>query len=261
MPATHDPGNVENAAKCFIPLENNPDVFTHLVQDLGASSALGFYDVYSIDEPSLLAMIPHPAYALIFITPAEVYHKRKRTDFPLGVTDKHDLPTYKGSGVTEPVIWYKQTIGNTCGLLALLHSVSNGEARSYVLPGSDLDILINTAVPFKQKERSQLLYDSAELERAHMKAAHKGDTIAVSSRDPCGFHFCSFVRGKDGHLWELEGGWNGPIDRGLIAEDSDMLSEEVLKLSIRPYLEAAKGGKGLSGELGFSIVALAPAET
>ena len=32
----------------------------------------------------------------------------------------------------EPVIWFRQTINNACGLYAILHAISNGEARKYI---------------------------------------------------------------------------------------------------------------------------------
>ncbi|KAJ9627845.1 hypothetical protein H2203_003063 [Taxawa tesnikishii (nom. ined.)] len=258
MPQQDNPGTVGGNKKYFVPLENNPDVFTHLVHDLGVSPSLGFYDVYSIDEPALLALIPRPAYALIFISPAEVWHKRHASDLSVGISNERDLPAYTGSGSDEPVIWFKQTIGNACGLIALLHSISNGAASSYILPDTTIDGLVRDAIPLKQKERADLLYNSQELERAHQAAAQKGDTLAPDSRERVGFHFISFVKGRDGHLWELEGGLNGPVDRGRLAEEDDMLSTKALDLGIRPFLKAAEGGTGINGALGFSIVALAP---
>ncbi|KAI9875043.1 MAG: ubiquitinyl hydrolase 1 [Pleopsidium flavum] len=51
---------VSSTRKTFVPLENNPEVMSHLVHQLGISPKLGFYDVYSIDDPELLALIPAP---------------------------------------------------------------------------------------------------------------------------------------------------------------------------------------------------------
>jgi ubiquitin carboxyl-terminal hydrolase L3 len=39
---------------------------------------------------------------------------------------------YSGSGDKEPVVWFRQTIGNSCGLMALLHAATNGAARDYI---------------------------------------------------------------------------------------------------------------------------------
>ncbi|KFH44651.1 Ubiquitin carboxyl-terminal hydrolase isozyme L3-like protein [Hapsidospora chrysogenum ATCC 11550] len=234
--------------KVFIPLENNPEVFTSLVHDLGVSPDLGFYDVYSIDEPSLLSMVPRPAHALIFITPAPMYWSVREQD---GIPQAKDRLSYDGAGDEEPVTWFLQTMGNACGLIALLHAVANGDARRFVKDGSLLDHLLKEGAPLKPRDRADLLYNSRELEEAHMRAARRGDTSAPRADEHCGYHFIAFTKGKDGHLWELEGGCDGPVDRGMLPEDADMLSEEALKKGIRKYLEFA------NGNLEFSIVALA----
>ena len=95
---SHAPGVFVNAKgkKIFVPLENNPEVFTDLVHRLGVSDHLGFYDVYSIDEPELLSMVPRPVHALIFISPADVYHRVRKDDKKLN---------YDGSGEQEPILW------------------------------------------------------------------------------------------------------------------------------------------------------------
>jgi ubiquitin carboxyl-terminal hydrolase L3 len=100
----------EDGTKTFIPLENNPEVFTELVHKLGVSPKLGFYDVYNIDEPELLAMVPRPVHALIFIAPADVYY-RVRGEESGGKEVKTDAEggkklTYDGSGEGEPVMWF-----------------------------------------------------------------------------------------------------------------------------------------------------------
>ena len=97
-----------------------------LVHGLGLSTSLAFHDVFSIDEPALIEFVPRPAYALLLIFPvSEIYEKARREE-------DADKEVYDGSGPKEPVIWYKQTIGNACGLIGLLHAVSNGEARSRI---------------------------------------------------------------------------------------------------------------------------------
>lgn len=231
--------------KRFVPLENNPEVFTDLVHMLGVSPKLGFYDVYSIDDPELLALVPKPVHALIFISPADVYHRVRKND------QGSKRLTYDGSGEQEPVMWFKQTIGHSCGLIALLHSVANGSARQFVTPLSDLDELFRAALPLKPLPRADVLYNSEALEIAHMASAFKGDTTAPMAAEPNGYHFISFVKGKDGHLYELEGSWDGPIDRGVLGDREDLLSEKALDLGIRRFVSAAEGN------LEFSMVALA----
>lgn len=32
----------------------------------------------------------------------------------------------------EPVMWFRQSINNACGLYAILHAISNGESRNFI---------------------------------------------------------------------------------------------------------------------------------
>ncbi|WYZ44488.1 hypothetical protein EsH8_VII_000924 [Colletotrichum jinshuiense] len=238
--------------KVVIPLENNPEVFTSLIHDLGISPELGFFDVYSLDEPSLLDLVPRPALALIFITPGPMYYQVRAADGTRCA--KEDGVTYDGSGADEPVVWFRQTIGNACGLYALIHAVVNGEARKFIQQGSLMDRLLDEAEPLKWEPRAEVLYNSAELEEAHMKAARKGDTAPPPAEEHPGYHFIAFVRGNDGHLWELEGGSDGPVDRGALEDGDDMLSDRALERGVKRFLGFA------DGNLEFSIVALAKNE-
>ncbi|EEP78836.1 conserved hypothetical protein [Uncinocarpus reesii 1704] len=238
-----------NGKKTFVPLENNPDVMSHLVHHLGVSPALGFYDVYSIDDAELLSFIPRPVYGLIFICHGDVYHRARDVE-------EAGRSYYEGFGPEEPVLWFEQTIGNACGLMALLHCIGNGPARQFVQPESGLDQLFKAAVPLSRIDRAKLLYDSPVLEAAHRSAAQRGDTRAPNPGDKCGFHFISFVKGDDGHLWELNGGTKGPLDRGALGADEDCLSENALNLGIRTF--TGKKSEAGEGDFGFSLVALAP---
>ncbi|KAG6088907.1 hypothetical protein E4U15_004739 [Claviceps sp. LM218 group G6] len=236
--------------KVVIPLENNPDVFTSLVHDLGVSAELGFYDVFSIDDPSLMAHVPRPVFALIFIAPSDMQTAVRLEDGRPKSVKTDDL-TYAKSGADEPVMWFHQTIGNACGTYALLHSVANGEARQFVQEGSVLWHLIEDATPLTPKARAQGVYDNLALEEAHMRAARQGSSEAPPAEVYAGHHFIAFVKGRDGHLWELEGTADGPIDRGELVEGDDVLSEEALERGVRRFLKHA------GGNLNFSIVALA----
>lgn len=236
--------------KTFIPLENNPEIFNPLIHDLGVSTDMSFHDVYSLDEPSLLSLVPRPAHSLIFITPGPMYYSVRKDD---GIEEDQPL-TYEKAGDEEPVFWFKQTIGNACGLIALLHAVANGDVRRHVQRGSVLDRLLEQAKPLKPEPRAELLYNSEELELAHMRAARRGDSTAPRSDEGCGYHFLAFTKGTDGHLWELEGGTDGPMDRGPLPSEADMLSEEALQKGVRRFLQYA------DGNLEFSIIALAKRE-
>jgi len=109
--------------KHFIPLESNPDVFNELIHRLGASKNLRFEDVYTLDDPHLL---PRPALAAILVIPTTTKFEAKKAALESSRAD------YAGRGPDEPVVWFKQTINNACGLYAILHALSNGRARELV---------------------------------------------------------------------------------------------------------------------------------
>ncbi|OQD90566.1 hypothetical protein PENANT_c001G08783 [Penicillium antarcticum] len=242
--------DVPHTQKAFVPLENNPEVMSHLVHQLGLPKTLGFTDVFSIDEPDLLAFVPRPSHALLLVFPVSKTYETSRQ------TEDAALSEYTGSGPNEPVTWFKQTIRNACGLIGLLHTVSNGESRKHVIPGSDLDGLLRDAEGLAPVRRADLLYESKALESAHADAAKLGDTAAPEAGDEVDLHFVAFVRGDDGTLWELDGRRKGPLARGVLGEGEDALSEKALGLGVRRFLEMeAKGG---NPDLRFSLVSLGP---
>ncbi|KAI5306991.1 ubiquitinyl hydrolase 1 [Ascosphaera pollenicola] len=236
--------------KAFVPLENNPEVMSQLIHKLGVTSSLAFSDVFSIDEPELLGFVPRPSLALLLVFPVSATYEKARLE------EDSDKEEYTGSGSNEPVMWFKQTIRNACGLIGLLHAVSNGGAKPQVTPGSDLDNLLQEAEKLQPNARADLLYDSKVLESAHADAAGLGDTSAPAAEDSVDLHFVCFVKGTDGQLWELDGRRKGPLARGPLTPDEDALSEKALELGVRRFLrrEAAAGG----GDLRFSLISLGP---
>ncbi|KAL3449113.1 ubiquitin carboxyl-terminal hydrolase [Aspergillus insuetus] len=228
-------------------LENNPDVMNQLATKLGLSSDLQFYDVYSLDDPGPLEHIPRPVLALLVTIPLTPAWDRSRH-----AEDATKEP-YAGSGPDEPVIWFKQTIGHACGSIGLLHSAINGSAADYIKPGSDLAAIRSTAIPLGMEQRAEMLYNSEPFERAHKSVELDGDSkVDEGERD--GGHFVSFVK-SGGKLWELEGSRMGPLERGGLADDEDVLSPRALDMGIKKIikLNAQEGGDSLL----FSCIALA----
>jgi ubiquitin carboxyl-terminal hydrolase L3 len=223
---------------------------TSLSRELGLSPSLAFHEVYSLDDPSLLEFLPRPAVALLLVFPVTKTFEQYRKDEDLSREE------YTGSGPEEPVTWFKQTIGNACGLIGLLHVITNGAARTNIVPGSDLDKLLQQAIPLKPLERADLLYNSPTLEAAHAGAAQKGDTVAPPAEADIDLHFVAFVKDAEGNIWEMDGGRKGPLKRGFLGKDEDVLSEKGQELGVKSFLkrEAEAGG----GELRFSAIMLGP---
>lgn len=230
----------------FIPLEANPPLMTGLLHTLGVAPTLAIHDVFSLTEPDMLAFLPRPAMALLLVFPVtEVYEKHR-------LEEDANVPFYDGHGPGEPVLWFHQTIRNACGLMGLLHATANGPARNFVAEGSDLDLLLKNAVPLGREDRSRLLETNAALAKAHAFAAQRGDTTAPSATDEVELHYVCFVKTEDDILWELDGRRKGPISRGKLSPEEDVLSDNALKWGPLAFLGRE------SADLRFSCVALAP---
>ena len=107
--------------------------------------------------------------------------------------------------------------------------------------------------------RARVLEESEFYEAAHRDAAHQGQSdLPPTEFDDTGNHFVAFVKGTDGHLWELEGSRKGPLDRGILAENEDVLSEKALNVGVRRIMKINKGDEG-GGDMRFSCIVLAPA--
>ncbi|KAF2726958.1 cysteine proteinase [Polyplosphaeria fusca] len=239
--------------KMFVPLENNPQVITHLAHSLGLEPSFSFHDIYSLTDPELLAFIPRPCLGLLVIIPMTPTWDEART-----IEDKDKPEPYTDNG--DPVLWFNQTIGNACGSIGLVHCLTNGEATKHIIAGSALDQIRKEALPKKAMlERAKVLEDSDAFEQAHKEAATMGDTAPPGNSEYAqGQHFVAFVKGVDGHLWELEGGRKGPLDRGALKEDEDCLSAAAVELGLGRLMriESEKGG-----DLRFSAIALGPTLT
>ncbi|KAK7987928.1 hypothetical protein PG989_008243 [Apiospora arundinis] len=220
---------------CLTSQENNPDVMTELATKLGLSSELQFYDVYSLDEPELLQHIPRPALALLAIIPLTPTWKAERQ------AEDSGKPDYTGVGSQEPVTWFKQTIGNACGSIGLLHCAINGGAASFIRPGSDLDLIRQSATPLRMKERADMLYNNAAFEAAHKSVESLGDTSAVETKGHSGQHFVAFVK-AEGKLGNLN-------------DDEDVLSPRALEMGLKRIIQLGQDND--TSDLRFSCTALA----
>ncbi|KAF9074033.1 ubiquitin C-terminal hydrolase L3 [Rhodocollybia butyracea] len=238
--------------KHYIPLESNPEVFTDLIHALGVDESLSFQDVYSLDDPDILSLLPRPVLGLVLAFPAvEDYDK-------IIEEDKKARPNaYTGKGEDEPVIWFEQTIGNACGLYGLLHCICNEPARKYIKPGSAIGKVLEACVPLDPTARALVLEASEEVEHAHAHAGKSGSTVAPLPEDDVEHHYVAFVTSSDqsGQVYEMDGVKQGPLKTNVsLKEGEDLLSESGKQL-IRAFIEREHGQK-----FTFSLMALVKSE-
>jgi len=148
------------APKHWIPLESNPEILTKFGHALGLSPLLTFADVWSIE---LLAMVPAPRYAVMLLYPL--------TEKVLSAAAAQEKPEAIDSSKKQPY-FCKQTIGNACGTIALLHAALNANSPATPLvEGSFLEQFCSKTADMTPQQRAAALHDDASLDSVHEKFA------------------------------------------------------------------------------------------
>ncbi|XP_022923369.1 ubiquitin carboxyl-terminal hydrolase 3-like [Cucurbita moschata] len=203
-----------SSAKRWLPLEANPDVMNQFLWGLGLpEDEAECNDVYGLDE-ELLDMVPKPVLAVVFLYP--ITQKCKDERLQQEEDAKNDY--------SDQVYFMKQTVGNACGTIGLLHAIGNITSEIKLSEGSFLDRFFKSTKSMDPMERAVFLGEDREMEVAHSVAANAGDTTAPEKVDT---HFICFSC-VDGVLYELDGMKSKPISHG--ASSPDTLLQDTAKV-------------------------------
>ncbi|KAI5083431.1 hypothetical protein GOP47_0003174 [Adiantum capillus-veneris] len=192
-----------SGAKRWLPLESNPDIMNQFVHGLGVSVEAEFVDVYGFDK-ELLAMVPRPVLAVLFLFPLTDEFEAARSEQGNQYHDKQ---------VSSNVYFMKQTVGNACGTVALLHAVGNNLSRMALMQGSYFERFFEATATLTPDERAEALEKDDEIENVHSVAASAGDTAPPDLNTSVDLHFVCFVC-VDGGLYELDGRRSEPTYHG-----------------------------------------------
>ncbi|CAB4010722.1 Ubiquitin carboxyl-terminal hydrolase isozyme L3 [Paramuricea clavata] len=183
-----------------------------------------FVDVLSLD-PELLCMIPQPACALILLFPcSEKYYCYRE--------EEEQRIEKEGQDVSSNLYYTKQTVGNACGTVALIHCVANNRKQINIDEGFLKSFIESTETLTPDEKAVKLETDESMIE-AHDNFAQEGQTEAPSREDHVNLHFVALVE-KDGHLYELDGRKKFPINHGpssteTFLEDAARVCREYMK--------------------------------
>lgn len=235
-------------SKRVIPLESNPEIFNSLSNKLGLTPVLLFHDVYSITEPELLAFLPQPILGLIMLFPiTESYESyRNQQDEQIEEYGNEDLQNIK---------WLKQTIGNGCGLYALLHILSNLPS-DFIIENLILNktFLAQLKADTSVSQTSKLVENLEQNIQLDSNYGNQGQTEAPDAQSKIDFHFITFIKGKDSHLYELDGRRKGPIDLGESVDDKHILNDNNLIKKIQFYMNQTDD----ENRNNFALMAIGP---
>lgn len=229
--------------KKWIPLESNPDVLNTYASNIGLDLAgHAFCDVYGLDE-EMLSMVPEPVLALIMCFPltpgTEAAAQKEDESADLSLT-----PSTGPSGV----YFMKQTIGNACGTIALLHVAGNCPPLK-AAPGSFLEEFLSSTKAMDPEARGKYLETPPEgsknIQDAHQAAASEGDTAAPNGDEDVDLHFVAFVH-HNGRLLQLDGRRPRPVDHGPTSSLSLLKDTAVV---VQQFVETTKS-------IAFNLMAL-----
>eukprot|EP00285_Hemiselmis_virescens_P008019 CAMPEP_0173393222 /NCGR_PEP_ID=MMETSP1356-20130122/21983_1 /TAXON_ID=77927 ORGANISM="Hemiselmis virescens, Strain PCC157" /NCGR_SAMPLE_ID=MMETSP1356 /ASSEMBLY_ACC=CAM_ASM_000847 /LENGTH=242 /DNA_ID=CAMNT_0014351209 /DNA_START=21 /DNA_END=749 /DNA_ORIENTATION=- len=226
--------------KRWLPLESNPQVLNEFSRSIGISNKWEFHDVFGTD-PELLAFIPTPVIAVMLLFPISEASEAFRAKQIASITETPQT-------LSKDLWFCKQTIGNACGTMGVLHAAINTESSI------DLDGWIKS---FKDRTfaldpaaKAAALETDDELDTVHADAAQRGQTRPPAEDESVLLHFVSFVC-VDGCLYEMDGRKPQPINHGATSRGS-LLSDAIAVIqekfiSVDPE------------SVNFNIMALAPA--
>ncbi|CAO3593839.1 unnamed protein product [Absidia cylindrospora] len=197
----------------WLPLEANPEVWTKIIHDHGVDPKWSYTNVYGFD-PELLAMVPQPVKAVIFLFPITEAYEKYRLEQEQRILDQHPNVVAE----TQHVHFFKQTISNACGMIGLLHSLANNHPNTCSAGTSTLfPTIINDTKAMTPAERATYLEGCEALAKVHADGAQEGQTEAPSLEEQIYLHFICYVD-IGGDLYELDGRQSFPVNHGKIQD-------------------------------------------
>ncbi|RLM60931.1 ubiquitin carboxyl-terminal hydrolase isozyme L3-like [Panicum miliaceum] len=214
--------------KRWIPLEANPDVMNQFMWGLGVPEGeVQFCDVYGLDD-ELLAMVPQPVLAVIFLYPLTSLDEEKEELGASGASTAGGK-SFMMQDLSKKVYFTKQTVGNACGTVGVIHAIGNVASQIKLVEGSYFEKFYKKTADMDPIQRAAFLEEDDEMEGAHSVAASAGDTDANVDVNE---HFVCFSC-VDGELYELDGRKSQPISHGPSSPETLLLdAAKVIKARI-----------------------------
>ncbi|KPP73665.1 ubiquitin carboxyl-terminal hydrolase isozyme L3-like [Scleropages formosus] len=216
-------------------------MFPQFLRQLGLQPTWQFGDVYGLDA-ELLSMVPRPVCAVLLLFPVTEKYESFRLEEEAKIKQQ-------GQEVSPEVYFMRQTIGNACGTIGLIHAVANNQGRLEFESDSALKKFLIESSSLSPEEKATFLERDESIRVTHESSAQEGQTEAPSLDEKVDLHFIAFVN-VGGHLYELDGRKPFPIVHRKTTEESFLEdAAEVCKKFMARDPE----------ELRFTVVALSKA--
>lgn len=218
-----------------------------LRRSLGLPTEIGFHDIFGF-EPDLLAMVPQPVHAILLLFPITEASEKARLEH--AATRNNDAAS-DDAPVVSPRVWFtRQTIGNACGTIGVLHAVANTQHEYSIADDSWFARFFAATRAMTPAERAAHLEADDSLESAHAGAASSvaSSTAVPTPDEEVDLHFVALVH-VDGGLYELDGRKEAPVRHGDTRAESFLSDAGAV---VQKFVQM--GGDSLS----FNAIAMGP---
>jgi ubiquitin carboxyl-terminal hydrolase L3 len=229
-----------SSGKQWLPLESNPDLMSKYIYNLGVNQEWQFHEVYGTDE-GLLEIVPKPVIAVLLLFPISENsenHKKEQSE---------ELKSKNVEGNSQ-VYHIKQTVGNACGTIGLIHAILNNREKVSLDKESWFAKFYEETKDLSFADRAEVLCKNDSIETAHQGLASEAKSDVNHSIND-NLHFIAFIN-NNGRLYELDGCKSQPIDHG--ATSADTLLQDAAKV-VKQFMDRDPN------DVRFSLAALAPA--
>jgi ubiquitin carboxyl-terminal hydrolase L3 len=192
--------------KNWLPLESNPKLMNDYITTLGVKGNYEFTDIYGVD-PDMLAMVPQPVIAVMLLFPiSEASEKHKK---------EIEAKMLSSRGLLSPKVYHmKQTVGNACGTVGLIHAVLNNADVLKLDETKFWAKFLKQTKNMNADQRAAALEANTEIEVKHKEVAESKEAKSKASHPiNDNLHFNCWVN-VDGGLYELDGRAKTPIYHG-----------------------------------------------
>ena len=204
------------------------------------SPAFQFHDVYGTDE-SLLAMVPEPVHGVLLLYPISAASEA----FNESSESSRAAAASRYAQQLSSLFYMKQTVGNACGTIGVIHALANSPAAASLDSARWLSSFLAQARGRSPDAIAALLEANDSIEETHQALATEAvSDVHHASND--NLHFIALVQ-HEGLLVELDGRRGGPIVHGEVGEQG--LLRAALKV-VEEYM------KRDPGDVRFNMIAL-----
>jgi len=244
--AAANAGEVNQPKPRWMPLEGNPEVLNKYIKNLGVkSSDFEFVEVIGFDE-ELLAFVPQPVCAVLVIFPITKEHEEHRLK-------EQQVTAQSPPDYSQAIYFLKQTVGNACGSIAVIHALANNLEKFQLDQHKPLAQFLETTKLMTPEQRAEHLQHALDMATANDTIAEEGESRVVDREERVNLHFVTFIN-VNNDLYELDGRQAHPIKHSL-KENTDQ-STDLLRQTKEIVMKLIAS---VGGDIRFSMMALAKA--